>query len=240
MFAILKRDWLRSAPLRWAGLFAFEFAVVLLGVLAAQSLQERFAARQDRASFTQTRSALDEQVQTVGSAMIMKGLQARCVRSNLETIVAAMEAEEPLPEETFTTHPPKGAIDLSIWNGDLAARARTYAEPEAVYAYEFMAAVSDGLVASAQNEEAWWATLGMADAANLPQDRRTHVLLAARNLLHAYEGWERAPAALDAMMTQLGVDPQWEWIGRMHGAEVPCAREVRSGISALGKEAKTD
>ena len=239
MFAILKRDWLKSAPLRWAGLFAFEFSVVLLGVLAAQSLQERFAARQDRASFAQTRSALDEQVQTVGSAMIMKGLQARCVSANLEAIVAAMESDAPLPAGTLTTHPPKGAVDLSIWNGDLAARARAYAEPEAVYAYEFMAAVSDGLVASAQNEESWWATIGMAEAAQLPEDRRTHVLLAARNLLHAYEGWERAPATLDPMMTQLGVEPQWEWIERMHGGEAACASEVRDGLSALGKKAKT-
>ena len=235
MFAYLKERAGKLDGPKWAAIFLFEFVVVLLGVLAAQMLQERFQAQQAKSNFESNRAALNLQLDNVGTALVQRGLQAECVSENLTRLITAVEARQPLPGDIFTTHPPKGAGELTIWDGSLAAQTRKYLSDEEAGAYEFLALVAGDLRKAAQREESDWATLALAKgrAQDLGDAGRTQVLLAANNLLHAYEGWERAPATTLRLMSLVGSQAQPGRILAVHQEGVPCRRAVLSGLSAL-------
>lgn len=234
MLTFFKLRWPDFSLVKWVGLFAFEFVVVLLGVLTAQTLQERFQARQERESFESTRMALDEQFAQVGTAMVMRGLQARCVEANLQKIIAAVKNGESADLSAITTHPPYLSSALTIWNGELAARARTHMDSEAVGAYDFADTVSDGLKSSAQEEEAWWAVMALASdgGAGLNEIEKAEVLIAAHKLRHAYEGWERAPTTFETSFRLLDIEPDIDLIESYHSGKAVCAREVLADLLA--------
>lgn len=235
MFTLLRHRLGELDGPKWAAIFVFEFVVVLLGVLAAQMLQERFQAQQARANFEASRTALNRQLDNVGTSLIQRGLQAECITVNLREIIVSVEAGQPLREGVFTSHPPKGAGELTAWDGALAAQTRKYLPAQLAESYEFLGLVAGDLRNGAQREETDWATLALArsDASRLGDAGRTQVLLAANNLLHAYEGWERAPATTLRLMRQIGAEPQPNRIRTVHRGDTPCSRDVLSGLEAL-------
>lgn len=235
MFTLLKKRLGELDGSKWAAIFVFEFVVVLLGVLAAQMLQERFQAQQAKDAFTASREALNRQLDSVGTSLIVRGLQAECVTGNLRQIVDAVEAGRALPEGVFTTHPPRGFGELTVWDGTLAAQTRKYLSPQEASAYEFLGLVAGDLRKAAQEEETNWATLALAkdDATALGDAGRTQVLLAANSLLHAYEGWERAPATTARLMGSIGSQPIPREIDASHPEGALCRDAVISGLEAL-------
>lgn len=235
MFVLLKQRLDQLDGPKWAAIFVFEFIVVLLGVLAAQTLQERFQQRQARESFDASRAALNRQLDNVGTSMIQRGLQAPCVTQNLEQIIAAVEAGRPLPDGVFTNHPPKGSGELTVWDGSLAAQTRKYLTEQEASAYEFIGLVAVDLRNAAQREESDWATLALAknNAGSLGDAGKTQVLLAANNLLHAYEGWERAPATLVGLMKGVGAKALPDRITQVNAGEALCSQSVLAGLAQL-------
>lgn len=235
MFLLLKKRLNELDGPKWVAIFVFEFVVVLLGVLAAQMLQERFQKQQARSAFEANRAALNRQLDNVGTGLIQRGLHAECVTQNLRAIVDALESGQRVPEGVFTTHPPKGSGELTVWDGALASQTRTYLTDSEVGAYEFLGLVAGDLRAAAQQEEIDWATLALAknNAAGLGDAGRTQVLLAANNLLHAYEGWERAPATVAGLMETVGAKPQPERILAVHPEGALCREAVIGGLEAL-------
>ncbi len=235
MFLALKQSLKNINGWKWAALFLFEFVVVLLGVLAAQMLQERFQAQQQKASFEANRIALNRQLDNVGTGFIQRGLQTQCVVKNLRRIVATVEAGRALPEGVFTTHPPKGAGELTVWDSELAAQTRKYLDDQDAGTYEFLGLIAGDLRSAAQREESDWATLALANnnVSQLGDAGRTQVLLAANNLLHAYEGWERAPATVAGLMQRVGARPDPNQIRAVHPEGALCRGPVLKGLEAL-------
>lgn len=235
MFIALKQRIEQLDGPKWAAIFVFEFVVVLLGVLTAQMLQERFEAQQAKSSFDASREALNRQLDNVGTSLILRGLQARCVTDNLRRIVESVEAGRSLPDGVFTTHPPRGFGDLTVWDGTLAAQTRQYLSPQEATAYEFLGLVAGDLRAARLDEERDWATLALAknNAARLGDAGRTQVLLAANSLLHAYEGWERAPATTAGLMQAIGSQPNSDQILQIQPEGTLCQTEVVAGLDEL-------
>lgn len=235
MFTLLRKRLGELDGPKWAAIFVFEFIVVLLGVLAAQMLQERFEAQRERNAFEANREALNRQLDSVGTTLILRGLQAECVTRNLRQIVDAVEAGRALPEGVFTTHPPRGFGELTVWDGALAAQTRKYLTPQEATSYEFLGLVAGDLRDASQAEERDWATLALAkeNAGNLGDAGRTQVLLAANSLLHAYEGWERAPAMTAGLTAAIGAQPSAAQMMNIQPEGSLCREEVVKGLEAL-------
>lgn len=222
---------------KWSAIFLFEFVVVLLGVLAAQMLQERFEANRAKASFEDERTALNRQLDNVGSSMILRGLQSRCVTSNLEEIVAAIEEGRAFKDGVFLSHPPMGAAELTVWDGEFATSARRYLDEEEVAGYQFLGLVATDMKSLGESEKAHWATLGLAsrNPARMSEARKIEILLAAHKLLLTHEGWDRAPATVVALMQKVGAVPQFDEMERVNDSNTPCAQEASVALAELRK-----
>ncbi|RPF71133.1 hypothetical protein [Aurantiacibacter spongiae] len=235
MFALFKRHWLRAQPLKWIGLFAFEFLVVLSGVLVAQSLQERFEQRREQERFAATRVVLDEQVEAAVTNFLSRALQARCVRANLATIRQAVSQGTAADLSAIVRHPPHSQSAINVWSGDTAREARRHLDPDEVRRYDFLASLSQDVIDLRRQEEEWWAAVLLASdgGAGLNEQERTEAMLAAYKLDHAYEGWDQAVPTLVGSLRVFGLEPDVDAIERSHQGDGVCAAEVRALLPRL-------
>ena len=235
MFAIFKHRWLKSRPLYWAGLFVFEFIVVLLGVLVAQSLQERFENRREAERFETTQAVINEQIVNSQIGILSRGLQSACIRTNLATIREAVRNREAGDFSAIAGHPPHPPTSVSVWNGETAREARRYLAPEYVQMYDYLATVGAEVTAMRRLEEEWWASIMLAadGGANLTDAERTEVILASYKLDHAFEGWNQSVGPMLGRLWYLGLEPHLDVIEAMHQGDGVCAEQVRGYLPDL-------
>ena len=235
MFAIIKRNWIKNRPLYWAGLFMFEFIVVLLGVLVAQTLQERFEKRREAERFEVTRAVLDEQVVNAHNGLLARGLQARCIRSNLATIRQAVADRDGRDLSAIAAHPPHPPTSITVWDSATAREARQYLTSQELQLYDYIARSGEEVTASRRMEEEWWASVLLAaqGAQTLTAAERTEVTLATLKLDHAFEGWDEGLGSMLGILWYLGLEADLDEIERMHQGDGVCAEEVRGYMPAM-------
>jgi hypothetical protein len=232
MLIFLKRFWASDRPLKWAGLFLFEFVVVLLGVLCAQLLQEYFEGRREAARFETVKALINDQMRGVATMIVARGVQVPCVEEKLETVLSAVDKGEKADLSAVIRHPPSLSGRFTIWAGEVPSLARKYVSPEEMSFYEYMATVSAFVDREATREDSLWATLALASTggAGLSDVEKAEVRKAAYQLEHAYEGFDKAAFALAPRFRQLGTLPSIEGIRAQHAGDAPCAGEVRLGL----------
>ena len=235
MFAFFKRRWLSINPWKWVGLFLFEFTVVLLGVLVAQQLQERFELRREADRFEVTRSVLDEQARSAGTNLIVRGLQADCIKRNLATVREAVRNNLATDLADLTSHPPHPPVSMSVWSSEVARDARRFLDPERVQQYDFIASNAEMVTLSRQSEEEWWANVLLATdgAQRLSERERSDVALATYKLDHAFEGWSGAVTSFAQLLLLLDLEPDVDLIEAYHQGDGVCAAEVRALLPQL-------
>lgn len=229
MLIFLKRNWAEGRVQRLGALFAFEFVVVLLGVFTAQLLQEHFDRRLDAERFEATREALNEQTEVAATSLMIRGLQAQCIRSNLERVIEAVERDQQVDLSNETAHPPHPAASMSIWSSEVIRDARRFMSPGSVKLYDDLAGQAADVTELRRQEEEWWAALLLArdGGQGLSDRRKTEVLLAAHKLQHAFQGWEYAITSMAGNLIRTGQDADFEYIERLHSGEGVCREEVR-------------
>jgi hypothetical protein len=232
----LKRFWTSDRPLKWAGLFFFEFIVVLLGVLCAQLLQERFEVRREAKRFETIQALMDDQMRGVATMILTRGLQVPCVDEKLERVLAALDRNERADLSQTIKHPVRASGRLSIWSGDVPSLARKYVSAKDMNFYEYMATVSEFVDRDATREDSLWAVLALAEqgGAGMSDVEKAEVRKAAYQLEHAYEGFDKAAVALAPRFQKLGTPPSLKTIHAQHQGKAPCADQVRSGLRQYG------
>lgn len=232
MFAFLKRHWAKTDPLKWVSLFIFEFVVVLLGVMVAQSLQERFELRREEERFEATREVLNEQAVSAGTNLMIRGFQAICIRNNLAKIRNAALANTSEDLSDIMGHPPHPPVTLGVWSSEVARDARRFLDPDIVRHYDYFSTMAENVTVSRHSEEEWWATILLASGGvrRLSERERSDVVLASFKLDHAFEGWEKGPAYYAATLLRLGLEPDFDSIERIHSGEGICHEDVRAQL----------
>jgi hypothetical protein len=232
MLVFVKRFWASDRPLKWAGLFLFEFIVVLLGVLCAQLLQEYFESRREAARFETVQALINDQMRGVATMIVARGLQVPCVEQKLERVLSAVDKEERADLSSVIRHPPNASGRFTIWAGDVPSLARKYVSPEDMSFYEYMATVAAFVDREATREDSLWATLSLASrgGAGLSEVEKAEVRKAAYQLEHAYEGFDKAAVALSPRFRKLGTLPSIDAIRAQHAGDAPCGRAVRLGL----------
>ena len=230
MFTFIKRGWAQTNPWKWVALFIFEFVVVLLGVLVAQRLQEQFEVRREAERFAVTKEVLDEQALSAGTNLLIRGLQAQCIRDNLTKVRTVVRSNAPDDISDLTAHPPHPPVTLSVWSSEVARDARRFLDPDTVRHYDYLHTMAENVTESRHAEEEWWANVIMATdgARSLSERERSDVVLASYKLDHAFEGWDRAGASFASILIQLGMEPDFDRIERIHSGEGVCREEVSS------------
>ena len=141
---------------RWLKLFAFEFAVVLLGVLAASGLNEIFAERAAEARAEDALGSLEVEL-----ALLDRGVERRlrtypCTIWRLERLEKRIKGE-PVQIEHQMYHPPKQAlVTFPGWGSDTIAEYRSYLDEEQIEAITRIGELADQLEKNqAIEDEAW-------------------------------------------------------------------------------------
>ncbi len=231
MFAFFKRHWARSNPWKWAGLFAFEFVVVLLGVLCAQMLQERFEDRRERARFEATRAVIVSQARSVAEAVVVRDLQKNCVQSNLRQILASVESGQSGDFGIIVNHPARSAPKFDVWSGEVPTLARKYLEPEDLLFFEYIATLNDLLNRELQKEEPLWAHLQLAinGGANLSEAEQLAIKQSVFEIEHFYQAYGGASQQLLPQLMAMGLAPDPDRIIAQHREGAPCTAQVHEG-----------
>jgi hypothetical protein len=232
MLVLWKRFRASDRAWKWAGLFVFEFIVVLLGVLCAQLLQEYFESRREAQRFETVKALIDEQLRSVATMIVTRGLQLPCVDQKLTRVLEAVDNEEQVDLSQVIRHPPNTSGRFTIWAGDVPSLARRYVSPRNMTFYEYMATVAAFVDREATREDSLWATLALAadGGAGLSDIEKAEVRKAAYQLEHAYEGFDQAMLALTPSFRELGTLPSLDQIRVQHGDGTPCSQEVRLAL----------
>ena len=158
---------------RLAGLFLFEFVVVLLGVLAAQMLQERMADRRarnearmavarERAEFAQFRGVVE-----------YWDIAAPCLSARMDRIARFAATNTPIAAADFV-RPRLPGLSISPLSGDAALVARQVYGDRLVYDYSLIARAAERMSNFTNGITTDWALLQLVDPALGPpsaQDR---------------------------------------------------------------------
>jgi hypothetical protein len=158
MFHLLRRYFAgREAPAwrgwrgwRLAGLFVFEFTVVLLGVLAAQWLAAEADERRERRLAAETHASMNEELQQLVTTLTRDLRAARCVYQELAATMRSIDAptEEPrwsMPLPLMIT--PR----ISEWGDERRVLMERYYGPQVVTWHENLVTVT-GFIAENQRE----------------------------------------------------------------------------------------
>lgn len=222
---------------KWAAIFLFEFVVVLLGVLAAQFLAERFQSERERTQFETNRAALNRQLDYVGSDLILRSLRARCVSENASAIFDSVSAGRPVGEEAFAEIPATRILNLGAWDEQFAGNARKYLPEETAFKYEMLSILTDDYNELIASDAQHWAALGLAktDVVRTDTAARAQVLVAANALRLSYSGWTDLSLGVAELMNDVGAAPLLEQTRasvKGFGVEEPCGQQI---LEALGE-----
>lgn len=172
----------RRRARRLAGLFAFEFGVVVLGVLAAQSVQDYAAERRDRSDMLAQRAHADFQIADLRSTSEYWLRLAPCLSLQMDRVMRAV-AEGETPAQPDIATPAYLWSRLSPW-GEKSLSTLRRSEGEQVAAHYVslvdVAAVESDLIWRLSSE---WPALTLAERSQGPMDhsdRATVRLAAAR------------------------------------------------------------
>lgn len=159
----------RRRARRLAGLFAFEFVVVVLGVLAAQSVQEYASDRRDRSDMLAQRAHADFQIADLRSTSEYWLKLAPCLSSQLDRIIDAAAAGA-APAEADIATPAYLWSRLSPW-GEKSLSTLRRSEGEQVAAHYLslveIATVETDLISRVASE---WPAFTLAGRSQGPTD----------------------------------------------------------------------
>lgn len=217
------RGWLgKVRGRRWLRLFVFEFFVILLGVLAAQALQNWFAERAERRSAVMARATLDRNLDSLGRSAEIRMRDALCNRYRLAAIQQAiLERRTP----TISLAPPDEALVVDFgWSAEVAALLREHFGDEVVDRYANIALWEDALRRAQAEEQRSWAGIGRLSPA-FGSPTAEDYSLAKSSMISAYQDLRRvgyATGNIARKLEQAGIEPDMSELEQMKGAREPC------------------
>ena len=198
-------------PARLAGLFLFEFVVVLLGVLAAQWVadwaDDRRLAREAAVQYAQARQ------QSILAATVQKywSQVGPCLRERAKAVARAASAGETMTSATIG-RPALPMVQMPSWDEDVRRAAIARYGQDRMDAIEFFEGRTQIMTETMIRIRDAWATFALLDPANGPPSDidRANVRAAAISVMDYVRllGYNDSAAAMDA----LGV-PRADWSG---------------------------
>ena len=172
MFLAIRRHWMRWPGLemtaarkrrlaRWSGLFAFEFVVVLLGVLAAQRLQDAAAnarARDDAASAIERAEREASNFRATSEYWLRAG---PCLARQMDELMRAAALGGDLPEPLPRPRMPLSAF--TPWSEATVIAARRAYGDDLVSDYSGLQVMAAKMAEDSHDLAGEWALLSLLD-----------------------------------------------------------------------------
>jgi hypothetical protein len=170
----LWRSHMRSPQLprrarRLSALFLFEFIVVVLGVLVAQSLQEYASSLRDRTDMRTQRARADFQIADSASTSEYWLALAPCLSSQMDRVMQAL-ASGKAPAEVDVTTPPYPTARISPWSEQSILTLRREEGDEIAAHYVSLVDIAAFQTDHVRRLAHEWAPLRLADPANGPMN----------------------------------------------------------------------
>ena len=136
----------------------FEFAVILLGVLAAQSLSNAFADRAEKRQAQAAHAALERDLFSLGVSSVIRERLHACQVYRLRTISNAIAAGR---APSIDVLPPTEALVVDVgWDGEVPTLIAEHFGPEEADRYANIALWADALARAQADEQQSWAPIG--------------------------------------------------------------------------------
>lgn len=193
MFAAVRRHFLswrawvvsefaRQRVRRLSGLFVFEFVVVVLGVLVAQSLQDYASELRDRSDMRAQRARADFQIADSRSTSEFWLVLGPCLSSQMDRVMAAV-ATGATPDPRDIATPPFFTSRISPWSEQSVLTLRRQEGDEVAAHYVSLVDIAAFQTDHVRRLAHEWAPLSLADPGLGPlteSDRAAIRLAAAR------------------------------------------------------------
>lgn len=154
MFMAVRRWWSGRDKARIAGLFAFEFTVVVLGVLTAQAVADWSRDRTARRDMLASKAEADQQAARLAAASVAYGRVIPCMDGRMMLIMRAASSGQPL-DPAMLVRPTVRSDPFTPLSGENLIHLRKYYGREVANSYvrlagnhgrfvELVAALADG------------------------------------------------------------------------------------------------
>lgn len=185
---------------RWVILFAFEFMVVLLGVLAAQALQARFEAQAERRGAERSLNTLEENARTLGVSAFLRTRNYLCITHRLRLIEVAV-AQRSTPQMDLAP-PDEVPIAHLGWDGTTPGVIVEQFGRERAERYANIALWTESLRHAQIDEQQSWAAIGRLST-RLGEPETADYLAAKAGLVAATQDLRRVMYAANNIRTKL-------------------------------------
>lgn len=187
-------------------LFAFEFVVVLLGVLAAQMLQERFTDARERGA---AKSAMDRaRSETSGfrSTADYWRSAAPCLDRNMDALMRSVAASKTI-DPALTARPRMPLTALTPWGEDTIGAARQVYGDSVVSAFFALQTMAAKMSRDSDDLAGEWALLSLVDPSLGPisSEDRINARVAAGRIKGRLESLEVSAENAERISDSLGI-----------------------------------
>ncbi len=191
---------------RAARLFLFEFVVVLLGVLAAQMLQERFANARERAA---AKSAMDRaRSETSGFRATAEYWRsaAPCLDRNMDALMRSVATSD-IIDPALTVRPRMPLTALTPWGEDTIGAVRQVYGDDVVSAFFALQTMAAKMSRDSDDLAGEWALLSLVNPSLGPvtSEDRMNARVAAGRIKGRLESLEVSAANTERLTERLGI-----------------------------------
>lgn len=192
-----------------AGLFAFEFVVVLLGVLAAQLLQSWMADRGDRANAQEAMASYRAIIPEVLTVAEFRWRTAPCLQKRMLSYAKIAGANGTIPDRDIQT-PDMPMPSVPIWTKPTRALVERCYGREEVQRYDAVALLVKMIAERQRAIEADWTIFGLLaeEVAPAMDEDRSAVRLAAARVSGSLGNISSNSARLKQILAPLGYDDE--------------------------------
>lgn len=185
---------------RWVALFAFEFMVVLLGVMAAQALQARFEAQAERRGAQRSLATLKDNATALGISAFLRTRNYICISYRLRLIEDAVE-DRTAPQIDLAPPDEVPIVQLG-WDGATPGLIAEHFDRETAERYANIALWTESMRRAQIDEQQSWAAIGRLST-RLGQPEAADYLTAKAGVVAATQDLRRVLYAANNIRTKL-------------------------------------